>query len=181
MIKAQQLQESSVQHSSIVNAARVREVLKYNQKTGRFTWIKSTGPRATVGDLAGSVNVRGYYDISIDGRKYVAHRLAWLYVTGQWPAYEIDHINGDRADNRFCNLRDVPRAINTQNRRRASVGTLSKLLGVSKHGAKWRARLQTNGSVLQLGTYAMPSQAHAAYLLAKRQLHAGCTISREFL
>jgi len=165
-----------MQHSNIVNVARVREVLKYNKKTGRFTWLKSTGPRAVVGAPAGAVNVRGYYDISIDGRKYVAHRLVWLYVTGQLPTHEIDHINGNRADNRFCNLRDVPRAINTQNRRQANARALSRLLGVSKHGEKWRARLQTSGVVSQLGTYNTPAQAYAAYITAKRQMHIGCTI-----
>ena len=165
-----------MQHSNIVNARRVREVLTYNQKTGAFTWYVQTGPRVVVGAFAGTKNVRGYYEISIDGRKYVAHRLAWLYVTGSWPVDEIDHVNGNRADNRFCNLRDVPRAINTQNRRKANAGTSSKLLGVSKHGVKWRARLQTNGRLTQLGTYDTPEKAHAAYVTAKRKMHVGCTI-----
>jgi hypothetical protein len=167
-----------MQHSKVVGGStvRVREVLAYDPETGQFTWRVSTGPRGVAGARAGTTNLRGYIEISLDGRKYLAHRLVWAHVYGIWPDDQIDHINGDRADNRIVNLRDVPRAINQQNLRRASKYNCSGLLGVSKHNARWRARIQTEGVVVRLGTFDTAQQAHEAYLAAKRQMHIGCTI-----
>lgn len=155
---------------------RLCEVVDYNPDTGVFVWKTQTGPRAQIGAVAGSINVRKYVDISIDGRKYVAHRLAWLYTYGVWPTWQIDHIDGVRHNNMLSNLRDVPRSINMQNQRKARKGALTGLLGVSRHNTRWRARIQTNGVVHRLGTFDTPEEAHAAYLVAKRQQHIGCTI-----
>ena len=162
-------------HSNIT-VERLREVLHYDPVTGVFTWKTRTGPRNKPGMTANARSVRGYFDITIDGRKYVSHRLAWLYMHGEWPKGEIDHINGRRDDNRWSNLRDVSRALNMQNRRTASSLNSTKLLGVSRHGARWRARIQVDGVVQRLGTYDSPEAAHEAYLLAKRQLHVACEI-----
>lgn len=162
-------------HSNIT-VERLREVLRYDPVTGAFTWKVRTGPRGKPGAFAGTINTRGYYEISVDGRKYVSHRLAWLYMRGGWPKGEIDHINGCRDDNRWSNLRDVSRALNTQNRRTASSLNLTGLLGVSRHNARWRARIQVDGVVRRLGTYDSPEAAHEAYVAAKRQLHATCEI-----
>ena len=163
------------QHSTI-SAERLRSVLHYDPITGAFTWKIRTGPRGKPSAAAGNLNIRGYYEISVDGRKYVSHRLAWLYVHGEWPKGEIDHINGCRNDNRWSNLRDVSRALNTQNRRTASSLNSTGLLGVSRHGTRWRARIQADGVVQRLGTYDSPEAAHKAYVFAKRQLHITCEI-----
>jgi hypothetical protein len=162
-------------HSNIT-AERLRDVLEYDLITGNFTWKVRTGPRGKPGASAGTLNTRGYYEISVDGRKYVSHRLAWLYVNGKWPKGEIDHVNGCRDDNRWSNLRDVSRALNTQNRRSASANNSNGLLGVSRHGPRWRARIQVDGVVHRLGTYDSPMAAHGAYLIAKRRLHVACEI-----
>jgi hypothetical protein len=88
-----------------LTAERLRERLRYDAETGAFTRrVGSSNARA--GDMAGSVHSTGYVRISIDGGKYTAHHLAWLYVHGVWPSDQIEHINGKRSDNRIANLRE---------------------------------------------------------------------------
>lgn len=106
---------STDKHTGLT-AESLRELLHYDPQTGIFTW------RVTRGNLkacsrAGSMKEDGYIRVCIGERRYHAHRLAWLYVTGDWPVEEIDHINRNKADNRFTNLRPATRSTNEQNRR----------------------------------------------------------------
>ena len=84
----------------------LKEILEYNQETGVFTRKKKISS-SNIGDVAGSVESQGYVIISIKNWPFKAHRLAWFYVHGKWPIDCIDHINGNRADNRIENLREV--------------------------------------------------------------------------
>ena len=160
-----------------LTAARLREVLHYDPDTGIFTWLKRVANRVQIGDIAGAVGGPGYRSTTVDGRKYTMHRLAWLYAYGSWPSGDIDHINGVRLDNRMSNLRDVSRSMNLENQRSASARNRSGLLGVSvaRHG-KWEATIKVRGTRYHLGIFDTPEVAHAAYILAKRRLHVGCTI-----
>jgi hypothetical protein len=88
-----------------LTAERLREQLRYDAETGVFTRRVESG-HACVGDVAGSVHSTGYVRIGIDGWKYTAHHLAWLYVHGVWPSDQIEHINRKRSDNRIANLRE---------------------------------------------------------------------------
>lgn len=158
--------------------ARLLEVYTYEPTTGEFHRVASGGGRKA-GSLAGSASRDGYNRIMVDGYLYLAHRLAWIAVTGEWPADEIDHINGVRSDNRLSNLRDVPHQVNSQNKRRANSNGQTRLLGVSqdkRRKACWGARIKLNGQLIHLGNFASPELAHAAYSEAKRQLHEGCTL-----
>jgi len=156
-----------------LTAARLRELLHYDPETGVFRHI---APRQGIiaGSVAGSLGTNGYRKHRMDGETHSGHRLAWLYMTGEWPKFEIDHINGDRADNRFANLRDVPGRVNRQNMRRA-LGKVG-LLGVCRHRDVFRAEIGIDNKAIRLGTFKTPEEAHEAYLKAKRQLHEGCTI-----
>ena len=161
-----------------LTAARLRELLSYDPETGVFI-RSSNSRRAKKGDMAGWVNALGYRAVSIQSRTYLCHRLAWLYVTGQWPCGVIDHINGDPGDNRWRNLRDVAHRTNIENQRVAARSNKSTgLLGATLHKASglYQAQLKTHGKRLGLGYFKTPEEAHAAYLEAKRRLHAGCTI-----
>jgi hypothetical protein len=158
-----------------LTAARLRELMHYDPATGVFTSNTRRGIADKGSPIRGMIS-NGYSRIGIAGIRYAAHRLAWLYVHGEWPKQDIDHINGDKLDNRISNLRDVSTRTNTENRRTAMSNNKSKLLGVRKMGKKWAAHIGTNGRTRYLGSFLTPEEAHAAYLVAKRELHAGCTI-----
>ena len=159
-----------------VSYARLRELFWYSKESGVFTWRTSTSKKIKIGACAGATVGHGYIHIEFDGHSYGAHRLAWFYVYGAWPQGQIDHINGHRDDNRFANLRDVPRAHNLQNQRVAQADNVSGFLGVSKVGARFKARIVVDGTQRQIGTFDTAEEAHEAYLRTKRQVHPGCTI-----
>jgi hypothetical protein len=161
-----------------LTAQRLRELLSYNPETGAFTWKVANGSRAKVGAVAGTTNYHGYVLISFCGKQRPAHRMAWLYMHGEWPAQDIDHINGDRADNRISNLRCVSRSVNMQNQRKPRSNNNSGLLGVSWVASRqlWVAQINIFGKQTHLGRFRDKDEAHEAYLAAKRQLHEGCTI-----
>jgi len=163
-----------------LNATRVREVISFDVATGIFRWIKPNSQRTPVGSVAGGKRVTGYIAISIDGHRYQAHRLAWLYVNGKWPSLEIDHINGLRSDNRIANLREASRSENQQNRKTPSSRKLrhSAFMGVSmdKRDGIYFAQIKTNGKTKNLGRFIAQEDAHVAYLKAKREIHPFNTI-----
>lgn len=162
----------------MITQAELKAVLRYDPDTGIFTWIGR--PRVMAGKVAGNVSVQtGYLRIGLGGRPnkiYQAHRLAWLYMTGAWPIDDIDHKNGKRADNRFCNLREVTRSTNLENLRFAKCTSTTGLLGVSTCRDKFQARIKVKGEVHYLGSFSTPQEAHEVYVEAKRRLHTGCTI-----
>ncbi len=149
----------------------LRELLSYDPMTGQLTWLVNRG-RVHVGEIAGSLDSRGYRVITIDGKNYKAHRLAWLYVNGAWPADRIDHQNGVPDDNRIANLREATDAENGQNRTKQA-NNKSGFLGVSWHkpSGQWVAQIMLDGRKSHLGYFPTPEAAYAAYLTAKSQLH----------
>lgn len=154
----------------MISLDRLKEFLRYDPENGLFTWRVTRKVRA--GTVAGSLHAYGYIHIKIYGKEYKAHRLAWLYTFGVVPEHEIDHINGERSDNRLCNLRLATRAENQQNRRKVKPGT-SKHLGVffHKREGKYRAQIQFQGKRLQLGSFVNEDDAASAYNAAKHRLH----------
>jgi hypothetical protein len=165
--------------SYLPTRSRVAELLSYDPGTGEFTRLRTApGGKSNAGDKAGILNSRGYVRIRIDGAHHQAHRLAWLYMTGEWPKHEVDHINGIRHDNRIANLRDVPRCVNQQNQRagKSRGPAATGLLGVSRIKTRFRAQITVLGKRLFLGRFDTPEEAHAAYLKAKREHHEGNTL-----
>lgn len=160
----------------MLTAARVREVLHYDQDTGVFTRRLRIANCVNVGDVAGGKNPKGYIHIRLDGRQYKAHRLAWLYMTGAFPMHCIDHLDGRRENNAWENLRDVTSAINSQNMRSPHANNVSGFLGVTWTGTRWRASIKRNGKNYFIGAYKTPELAHSAYIEAKRKFHLGCTL-----
>jgi hypothetical protein len=156
---------------------RVKELLFLNEETGCFVWRVSRGKRHA-GTIAGCYSY-GYRLIKIDYKMYTAGRLVWLYITGSWPSDEIDHINGDKLDNRFCNLRNVDRSTNQQNMRVAQKSNKSTgALGVyvDKRNGKIYSSITANGRKYRLGYFDSINEATYAYIKAKRELHQGCTL-----
>jgi hypothetical protein len=158
-----------------LTCTRLRELLDYDQASGVFRWRVGRGCVAA-GAAAGTPDSAGYLQIQIDGVNHHAHRLAVLHATGEWPRFTVDHKNGNKADNAWRNLRDVEHQVNSQNQTKAPVNSSTRLLGVSRSGARWRAYIVTSGKQRHLGCFGNPQEAHAAYVRAKRALHAGNTL-----
>lgn len=159
----------------IITAARLRELLHYDPSTGAFAWRVSRGNVAK-GDVAGGPSANGYTKIRVEARLYLAHRLAWLYVHGEWPPHQIDHVNGARSDNRIGNLRSATSAENHQNIRAAMTNNKSGLLGVFAKRGKFASCIGLDGKNKFLGTFETPELANAAYLQAKASIHPYQTI-----
>jgi hypothetical protein len=158
----------------IISAEHARSLFSYAPETGVIVRKNGLGNAS-----AGYVQKNGYRYINIRGVGLLrAHRLAWLLFYGEWPALFVDHINGDRADNRLENLRLVTPTHSAQNKRRATSTSLTGLLGVATDKARGRfmARITVDGVRKFIGAYKTPEEAHAAYVEAKRRLHPACTI-----
>jgi hypothetical protein len=160
-----------------INADYVKSVLDYDALTGQFRWTKSH-QRSLIGKTTGTPLKTGYIALTIKNKQYKAHRVAWLYMFGSWPDGDIDHINGVKSDNRIANLRIAVGSLNAENIRSASANSTTQLLGVSYRTCKrkYRATITVSKKTIHLGYFDSADAAHAVYLEAKRQLHAGCTI-----
>jgi len=147
--------------------------LAYDPDTGIFTWRVTTCRRMKAGDLAGCIDrSKGYHRISIDGKAYKAHRLAWLYVTGEWPPEGVDHIDGDRSNNAIANLRAATSSQNSCNRGKQRNNT-SGFKGVTWDRSKgmWAAQITVAGKLKSLGRYDNVKDAAEAYRRAARGRH----------
>lgn len=162
----------------MLDQARLKEVLRYVKRSGLFYWRVSFNNGVSVGDVAGVLNSKGYVLIGVDGKLYRAHRLAWLYVMGEWPSGLLDHRNCCKSDNRWTNLREATERLNRENLRSACGHSRTGLLGVtpSPTPGRWVAQIKSHRRSVYLGSFSSPEQAHWAYVKAKRSLHAGCTI-----
>lgn len=152
---------------------RLKEMLRYDPETGHFWWLKRGGRRAKIkfDEPAGYKDSRGYVLIGLDGRHHYAHRLAWLYMTGEFPDNEIDHENVDPSDNHWKNLRKARHHQNLSNIR-AHKDNRSGYKGVFEHKpGVWRSRIMVRGVVHDLGLFGCPRNAHAAYVKAANDLH----------
>lgn len=134
---------------NVITVDRLKELLHYDPETGVFTWVGKSSKMShnvIVGGLAGSINGDGYLSIGIDGKRYQTHRLAFLYMEGYIPENFVDHINRDRSDNRWCNLREVSNTCNVQNSNNRKDNT-SGVKGVSWFSPRntWVARITYKG------------------------------------
>jgi hypothetical protein len=134
---------------------RLKELLDYDEKSGVFTRkIARNKNNACVGSIAGSRHNEGYMRIAIDGKQYLSHRLAWLYVYGAWPPDAIDHVDHLRTNNRIDNLRSVKWKENNRNSSKRRTNK-SGITGVywSKIANKWHAQIRVNSKRLHLGYF----------------------------
>ena len=147
---------------------RLKQLLHYNPETGKFTRLTKWG-RQQIGDEPGCKSKFGYRYIGVDGKGYTAYRLAWLYVYGNFPAGDIDHINRDPTDDRISNLKSVSHSVNLHNTTHR--GVISGHKGVYKTKQnRWQARIRVNYKIHNLGTFATIEEAAHARKIAEQKL-----------
>jgi hypothetical protein len=156
----------------ILTQEKLRELLNYDPATGVFTRRVSTSNAVKIGDEAGWIDGHGYVCISLLNITWKAHRLAWLWMTGDWPENDVDHENTNRSDNRWLNLREGTRSQNLANSGKRPSNT-SGLKGVSFHkqSQKWRATISSGDKQIYLGLYDCKAAAHFAYLIKADQFY----------
>lgn len=161
-----------------LTAERLRQVLIYNEDTGLFTW-RISRPKCSAGSRAGRErDMNGYWQIKIDYCLYYSHRLAWLYMTGHWPSLQIDHIDGNKGNNRWDNLREVNTKQNQENRN-SKTRSKSGVRGVdwSDLQKQWRARIGHHCREIHLGWFATFEEAKAASDAAELALYTHSKVS----
>jgi hypothetical protein len=157
----------------MLTADHLREIIHYDPETGVFTWRIRPSQRTFAGDVTGvAVRKDGYCSVKIGRQSYKAHRLAWLYMTGEWPEHEVDHRDRNRANNVWRNLRAATKKQNQENRtpRRDSSSGVTGVLWSNRDQA-WRATIVIEGRKRHIGTRKVLSEAVALRAAASRQHH----------
>jgi hypothetical protein len=147
----------------MLDQSRLKEILHYDPETGVFTWLKPTSNRVRVGAVCDTVGPIGYVVIGLLGKRQYAHRLAWLYMTGEWPSDQVDHVNCIKLDNRWSNLRVAGKSKNMQNIGLRSNNS-SGFTGVGFHAqtGRWRAFIVVAGKMVHVGLFDTIEQASRA-------------------
>lgn len=155
-----------------MNHARLLQLLHYDPDTGIFRWIVKPAQRVKIGDIAGSVDAGGYIVIEITGKNYKAHRLAWFYMTGEWPSCDVDHRDGVPSNNTWTNLREAAGSVNHVNTAIYKSNT-SGVKGVSWHkvSGKWVASIGHNKRSIHLGCFDNMDDAIRARYEAEKLYH----------
>jgi len=149
----------------------VKSALNYDPETGVFTWKVRRGQRGKVGASAGCSH-RGYVRIALYGKSYMAHVLAFFYMTGDWPLHEIDHKDGDKANNRWANLREATRAQNMRNRSAYKNNKLG-LKGISMHArGRYQVTIYADKRPIYMGLYVSLDEAVKVRDRALKDVHA---------
>lgn len=136
-----------------LTAERLKQLVHYDPETGIFTAITTRG-RVSAGQPIGAKTVQGYLSHEIDSRAYLLHRLAWLYMTGEWPKEQVDHRDEDKTHNAWSNLRAASNAQNQRNIKTSKANTSGRR-GVTWHGRikKWQARIRVDYKLIHLGYF----------------------------
>jgi hypothetical protein len=163
---------STQDSTKTLSQARLKELLHYDPDTGIFTWRVKPNTHIRIGAAAGGVT-DGYLRIKIAGKLYRAHRLAFLYMEDTIPSKDVDHINGEKLDNRWANLRHLTHSENMHNICAPHAHNTSGYLGVSwcNRYQKWRATINVNKKQFHLGYFDDPAVASHVHLEAKDRLH----------
>ena len=153
-----------------ITAEQLRARFHYDPNTGSFVRLVTCGGKIK-NTIAGWTHNEGYIALRIDRVSYLAHRLAWLYVFGRWPIDQLDHINGNRSDNRIQNLRECSNAENCQNVKAHRDGAGKRGTTFDKRVGRWIASIGLDGKRYHIGYFDTQEQASSAYEAEKRRVH----------
>ena len=151
----------------MITQKRLKELLHYNPDTGIFTRKIKTSNRINIGDVAGGKDLDGYLTVSLDGSRYRTHRLVFLHITGSIPEF-VDHIDHNRQNNLFSNLRPATRYMNQQNLSMRK-DNKSNFTGVCKHKNAWIARINVKNVQINLGRFKNKQDAINSRLKANKK------------
>jgi hypothetical protein len=155
-----------------LTAQQVRELFSYNRHTGELRWKVKLSIRAPVGKIAGFKQPSGRIKVGIWGKEYMMHRIIWLWMTGKWPEYEIDHVDENQSNNRWNNLREATPSQNHRNRGpQKNNKTGYKGVCFATRAQKFLARIKHQGVGYNLGLFNTAEEAYAAYCKAAKRLH----------
>jgi HNH endonuclease len=151
---------------------RLKQVLHYDPETGRWTWLERISVRIQAGKEANYINPDGYHEIGIDGENYLGHRLAWFYMTGEWPIKQIDHRDLCKSNNRWNNLREAEHGQNVTNTnaRKNSKTGIKGVFFIPKI-KKYHSRIMHNHKLYLLGYFETKEEAAIFYKIAAARLH----------
>lgn len=149
----------------------LKSLFRYDPGTGHFYRLVAKTKRCRVGEIAGRRKPGEYVNIKVCGRMFKAHRLAWLYMTGNWPNDEIDHINGVRSDNAWSNLREATHRQNMCNIKFQRIKRSELPHGVVLHhdGIRFQSQIRVNGYAKYLGLFDTAEAAHDAWMKMARE------------
>lgn len=151
---------------------RLMELFTYCKDSGCLYVAKNRkGSSKKIGDITGSKTKKGYIEVDIDSKRYTVHRLAFLYVNGKFPEFVVDHINGDKSDNSWDNLRECTQGDNLQNIHKVKSTNTTGYTGVYAYKDRFRAKINVNGKQIHLGEFILVEDAHKAYCAAKSIYH----------
>ena len=154
-----------------ITADHLRKLLRYDPESGNLYWLVRQG-RCSPGELAGAENPDRYRRVGVEGRLYLAHRLIWLWMTGEWPKAQIDHIDCNRENNKWDNLREARPSQNMANTgKQKNNSTGYKGVYLDKRDGVYYARVQFNGRAISFGRFNDPYKAHLAYVAGLTALH----------
>lgn len=162
-----------------ITAEQLRDLLDYDPETGVFTWARTVSPTGRKGNVAGCKSKAGnsfYWKIRIKRKLYNAHRLAWLYVHGEWPTDEIDHIDRNGLNNAIANLREASSSLNKLNRVRHKGTTAWRGVQWRSDMGRWIAQMSHKGRSIHIGTFDCPAAASLAYQTETQKLHGHCSL-----
>lgn len=158
-----------------ITQSYLRTILDYDPTIGVFTWVKRSDVNKTwntkyAGKRAGRLRKDGYWELIINKKHYMAHRIAWFYVNDKWPENEIDHKDLDTLNNSYENLREATPSQNQYNQKKPKCNT-SGYKGVSHVGNRWIARIKIAKKHIHLGSFDCPHVAYFHYCIAARENH----------
>jgi hypothetical protein len=157
-----------------MDANILRDIVSYDSQTGLLHWKCDHKYFSAIkaGDVVGKNSMKhGYRTTAINGKQYYQHRLVWLYIHGEWPKSDIDHVNGDKSDNRIENLRLATKSQNAHNKKKFRNNT-SGFVGAYKHwSGRWYSLIMIEGKSKYLGCFATAEEAGKAYAEAKQKMH----------
>ena len=153
--------------------SRFHELLRYEPETGKLFWKVVTSNRAKVGSEAGSISKSGYRTLMVDGYRFLSHRVIFLMQNGAWPVQCIDHMDGDRLNNRISNLRECSIQTNNENKQSLVSKNSTGATGVYPAGKRFTAKIGIGGRSKHIGNFDTIAEAQKAYFDAKAKFHKG--------